>query len=92
MKSVIERTHELIHSDKSRDELCRRMAVLEHVCDRMLTDYLLCAGDKYLYVDALKGIERTDFDTPILKRIEDTKDGMRIRMFIDRLHEIGVDV
>lgn len=93
MKSREERREELYLSCATYEEICAHAIELENICDRMLTDFLVCAGDKYIYADAIVHTHRMDNpDTPILTRIKDTREGMRIQSYIGKLHEMGVDV
>ena len=94
MKPKDERREELYLSCCTYESICAHAIELENICDRMLTDYLVCAEDKYLLDDALHHTDRMagTQGVPIIKRIEGTKEGERIQRYIDRLHEMGVDV
>lgn len=93
MRPKDERREELYLSCATYEEICAHAIELENICDRMLTDYLVCAGDKYNFADAILHTHRMDDgDAPILTLIKDTREGMRIQAYIDKLHEMGVDV
>lgn len=93
MKPKDERREELYLSCATYEEICAHAIELESICDRMLTDYLVCAGGMFRLADVIFYTDRMDDDdVPILTRIQDTREGMRIQRYIDRLHEMGVDV
>lgn len=68
----------------------QRADAIARVCLDMLTDYLCCAEDKYIYSGRIDPF-RDDMCKPILERIGGTRDGMRIRHHIERLRKLGVD-
>lgn len=69
----------------------QKVEALGRICGDILTDYLCCANDKYIYSGRIDPFG-DDACRPILERIDGTRDGMRIRHHIARLHELGVDV
>lgn len=58
----------------------------------MLTDYLCCAGEKEEYRDILLRRPEKPSNMPVLERIEGTRDGLRIRTYLEELREMGVNL
>ena len=67
----------------------QRAEALARICDDMLTDYLVCAEDRHVLAGRIDPF--TSDNRPIIERIGGTLDGMRIRRYIERLRELGVD-
>lgn len=75
------------------DRLKTRNDELVRIIDRMLTDYLECAGDLDLFENnGYHALEDYNLNMPILKRIENKYHGIKIRGYLNHLKELGIDL